>query len=74
MSNTSEGLAKYREKVASGEIVVKTRNPQERHEDDPKSKVKAIHAKCWDCSCFQREEIRHCTMTDCSLYAFRPYK
>lgn len=53
-------------------IIIKS--PQERHIASPQSRAKAIHAKCWDCTGFQREEIRQCTMTECSLYNFRPYK
>jgi len=34
----------------------------------------AIRAKCWDCACGQKEEIKLCTITDCSLYNFRPYR
>jgi hypothetical protein len=49
------------------------RNPQERFEDSP-TWGNAIKAKCWDCSGHQKEEIRHCTMPDCSLFSFRPYK
>jgi hypothetical protein len=53
---------------------VKLMNPQERHLADPLSRAKAVHAKCWDCCVFQREEIRRCPMTDCALWDFRPYK
>jgi hypothetical protein len=53
---------------------VKLMNPQERHLADPLSRAKAVHAKCWDCCAFQREEIRKRPMTDCSLWNFRPYK
>ncbi len=71
----TDALAKYREMVTSGEIESVTRkNPLEKHKDDPKSRAKAIGAKCWDCTGGQREEIRKCPMTDCPLYGFRPYK
>lgn len=74
MSNT-DALQKYRERVQSGEIIrQKPLNPQERHLADPNSRAKAIAAKCWDCACEQRTEIKHCVMTDCALYNFRPYK
>ena len=48
-----------------------------------KSLRKAINAKCWDCcgggltqseSKGVRKEIALCTITDCSLWNFRPYK
>ena len=60
--------------IATDNTGIKHQSPQERHEGDPRSRAKAIHAKCWDCTGFQREEIRHCPMTDCALYNFRPYK
>lgn len=71
----TEALEIYRAKVRSGELEPATRrDPLEKHKDDPKSRAKAIAAKCWDCTCQQREEIRNCVMTDCPLYNFRPYK
>ena len=42
------------------------------------SPLKAIRAKCLDCCCGQRLEVKLCTATTCPLYAFRmgknPYK
>lgn len=68
-------LAEYREKVKSGEIIrTKSLNPEERAKANPTSMKYAIRAKCWDCACGQKEEIKLCTITDCSLYNFRPYK
>lgn len=68
-------LAEYREKVKSGEIIrTKSLNPEERAKANPTSMKYAIRAKCWDCACGQKEEIRLCPITDCSLYNFRPYK
>ena len=74
MGNT-DALAEYRQRVESGEVIPVTRkNPLEKHKSNPKSRALAINAKCWDCTCGQREEIRLCPMTDCPLYEFRPYK
>lgn len=33
--------------------------------------IKAIRAKCLDCTCGQMNEIRLCTVTDCPLYEYR---
>ncbi len=33
--------------------------------------IKAIKAKCLDCCCGQREEVRECPMKDCPLWQFR---
>lgn len=40
--------------------------------------LKAIRAKCLECSNFQYDEVRLCPCTDCALYEYRmghrPYK
>jgi len=33
--------------------------------------LKAIRAKCMDCSVYQPKEIRNCQISDCSLFPFR---
>jgi len=33
--------------------------------------IKAIRAKCLDCSCNQTKEIRECPVKDCALYPYR---
>lgn len=33
--------------------------------------LKAIRAKCKDCTCNQNVEIRECPITDCPLYEYR---
>ncbi len=39
-----------------------------------KSRANAVKMKCMDCSCFQIEEVRHCTVKTCPLWNVRPYK
>lgn len=43
-----------------------------------KSPIKAIRAKCLECSCNQVVEVRECPVTDCPLFPFRfgknPYR
>ena len=74
-SKLQAAAAEYREKLKSGEIIrTKSLNPEEKAKANPNSMKYAIAAKCWDCSCGQREEIKMCGITDCSLYNFRPYK
>ena len=34
----------------------------------------AIKAKCLDCSEFDRDEIRNCTVVLCPLHAYRPFQ
>jgi hypothetical protein len=38
------------------------------------SKRLAIKAKCYDCCCYQKEEIANCNSTTCPLYEYRPFK
>ncbi|MBM3299449.1 MAG: hypothetical protein FJY85_05815 [Deltaproteobacteria bacterium] len=33
--------------------------------------IKAIRAKCMDCSCYQPKEIRLCPVTNCPLWPYR---
>ncbi len=33
--------------------------------------MKAIRAKCLDCSCDQTKEVRECNITKCSLHPYR---
>lgn len=34
----------------------------------------AIKAKCYDCSGYNREEIKNCTVRTCPLWNYRPFK
>lgn len=36
-----------------------------------KTPIKAIRAKCIDCCCGQKAEVRKCTATDCPLWPYR---
>jgi hypothetical protein len=38
------------------------------------SKAKAVKAKCLECSCNQREEIRNCPIIKCPLWEVRPFR
>jgi hypothetical protein len=40
----------------------------------PMSPLKAIRAKCYDCSYFQLNEIRLCEAVNCALWPFRAGK
>ncbi len=60
----------------------KHNNPIQSYELKPNSRKLAINAKCFNCCGGNnsddnkgvKAEIRHCPITDCSLYSFRPYK
>lgn len=34
----------------------------------------AIKAKCLDCCCFNRDEVKHCPVVLCPLHTYRPYQ
>lgn len=38
------------------------------------SKANAVKAKCLDCTCNQRDEVRNCTAVTCPLWIVRPYQ
>ena len=68
-----KGLKKYLKDRKAGKIQSLT--PIEKAEKNPKSLRLAINAKCWDCVCGQRLEIKLCPMeTNCSLWPVRPYQ
>lgn len=33
-----------------------------------------VHAKCLDCCCYQRIDVKLCPATACPLWAIRPYQ
>ena len=39
-----------------------------------RSPLKAIRAKCWDCSGGQWSEVNNCEIDDCALWLFRSGK
>lgn len=39
-----------------------------------KSYAKAVKAKCLDCTCFNKEEVKHCVVETCPLFNLRPYR
>ena len=39
-----------------------------------KSMRSAVTAKCQDCTCWQKAEIRDCAVITCPLYRYRPYQ
>ncbi len=38
------------------------------------SRQAAVTAKCLDCTCCQRAEIRQCPVIECPLWPYRPYQ
>ena len=52
------------------EIEDKTMQEDETKNEIP-TPIKAIRAKCLDCCCDQREEVKLCPAKDCPLWPFR---
>jgi hypothetical protein len=71
-SKGSAALKAWREANKDKPIVVL--NPIEKAKANPKSLKYAIQAKCWDCSNFQREEVKLCTVKSCALWNLRPWQ
>ena len=49
-------------------------NTKEEFEQEVKENtnvLRAIRLKCYDCSCYQSNEVRECLVTTCPLYPFR---
>jgi len=67
-----EAMKKWKEENKGVKLVVL--NPIEKLKTNPKSLRYSINAKCYDCSNFQREEIRNCPMKACGLWNVRPYQ
>lgn len=68
--NNAEHLREYQEKLKAGLIDPPEKlDPIEKAKRNPKSLLLAINAKCYDCTCYQRNEIKLCEMTDCPLYS-----
>jgi SNF2 family DNA or RNA helicase len=44
------------------------------HAEKRPSFPKAIKLKCLDCCCWEKEEVKKCTVQQCGLWRLRPYK
>ena len=42
--------------------------------DKTRGKANALKAKCLECSNYQRDEIRNCTVETCPLWVWRPFQ
>ena len=73
--NLKSGFDEYQRKLKSGEIEKPiAKDPIQKAKEHPKSLRLAIKAKCWECSCFTRVEVTHCTAKDCPLWFQRPWQ
>ena len=70
-----QGLKEYQEKLKKGLIEKpETLNPIEKAKQNPNSLRAAINAKCYNCCCFQKAEVKFCTAIDCPLHSVRPWQ
>ena len=46
-------------------------NGHDEAKKGPATAIKAIRAKCLDCSCGSANEVRNCELVHCPLYKFR---
>ena len=58
-------------KRAAGLVVL---DPMQKAAANPRSMRRAINAKCYDCSCFQKIEVKLCPSKDCPLWNLRPWQ
>ncbi|MCP3933086.1 MAG: hypothetical protein GY705_28785 [Bacteroidetes bacterium] len=71
----NHGLKEHIRKVKSGEIErSKHIDPIEKSKRNPGSFKLAINAKCYDCCCGQKTEVKYCSVRGCPLYNLRPWQ
>lgn len=74
------GAGKRKRKETDAEIIIALKNAVPKGYEKTVARAcagsmkAAIKLKCLDCVCFERKEVALCTIKDCSLYNFRPYK
>ncbi len=67
-----QGQKEYLKKLKLGNA--KRLNPIEKAKQNPRSLRLAINAKCYDCCCEQRAEVKYCPVGNCSLHYLRPWQ
>lgn len=70
--NAANALAKWREENKG--IKAKVLDPIEKAKQNPKSKVLAIRAYCWDCAGGVKAEVTACPSSSCPLWLHRPWQ
>lgn len=81
MSDYASKKRKAVEAMMAARVLKKQNNIQiikrtklEVWESDKFSLRKSIDAKCYDCSNYQTDEVRYCTVTKCPLWFVRPFQ
>ena len=70
----SEALKKARAIRKENQGNYKRQDKMEKWQKNKTSLRASIDAKCYDCSNYQKEEVRHCTVTSCPLWYVRPWQ
>lgn len=65
-------LARWREENKG--VKAKVLDPIEKAKQNPKSKVLAIRAYCWDCCGGVKAEVTLCPSNTCPLWLHRPWQ
>ena len=60
----NEGLQRYQDKLKAGEVERVALDPLDKAKANPKSLRLAINAKCYDCTCFQKAEVKKCVVKE----------
>lgn len=68
----TNALAKWREENKG--IKATVLDPMEKAKQNPKSKVLAIRAYCYDCVGGVKAEVTACPSTSCPLWLHRPWQ
>lgn len=72
---SEQNLREYRQKLEMGLIKRPKRvDPIEKAKQNPKSLRSAINAKCFDCCCYHKPEVKFCTAINCPLHHLRPWQ
>ncbi len=69
---SKQGLKEFQQKLKLG--MVKILNPIDKARQNPNSLRLAINAYCFDCCCYQKSEVKHCTAANCSFHHLRPWQ
>jgi len=67
-----QAAEEYRQKLSLG--LVEKLDPIEKAKQNPRSLRFAVNAKCYDCCCHIRAEVKFCTAVDCPLHNLRPWQ
>jgi hypothetical protein len=81
MTTDATQTNKAREALDRARVLAKQENRKllrrskiEVWQNDKLSLRKSVDAKCFDCSNYQIEEVKYCTVTNCPLWHVRPFQ